>query len=46
LHIFFKRNLHNQALFGDGVHHRKKLADLLIGPTSASPGLGQTQAAT
>lgn len=32
LHIHFKRNLHNQALFGDGVHQRKKLADLLIGP--------------
>lgn len=36
LHIYFKRNLHNQALFGDGVHHRKKLADLLIGPTGPS----------
>ncbi len=32
LHIYFKRNLHNQALYGDGVYHRKKLADLLIGP--------------
>jgi alkylation response protein AidB-like acyl-CoA dehydrogenase len=39
LHIFFKRNLHNQALLGDGVHHRKKLADLLIGPISTSPNL-------
>ncbi len=34
IHIYFKRNLHNQALFGDGVHHRKKLADLLIGPVT------------
>lgn len=34
LHIYFKRNLHNQALFGDGVHQRAKLADLLIGPVS------------
>ncbi len=32
VHIFFKRSLHNQALYGDGVHQRKKLADLLIGP--------------
>ncbi len=32
IHIYFKRNLHNQALLGDGVHHRKKLADRLIGP--------------
>lgn len=31
VHIFFKRSMHNQALFGDGVHHRKKLADHLIG---------------
>jgi alkylation response protein AidB-like acyl-CoA dehydrogenase len=46
LHIFFKRNLHNQALFGDGVHHRKKLADLLIGPVSTSPNLARDPAAT
>jgi len=32
VHIFFKRSMHNQALFGDGVHQRKKLADHLIGP--------------
>ena len=36
LHIFFKRNLHNQAFLGDGVHQRKKLADLLMGPVNAS----------
>lgn len=35
LHIFFKRNLHNQAYLGDGVHQRKKLADALIGPVNA-----------
>jgi alkylation response protein AidB-like acyl-CoA dehydrogenase len=46
LHIFFKRNLHNQALFGDSVHHRKKLADLLIGPVSTSPNLARDPAAT
>ncbi len=31
VHIFFKRSMHNQALLGDGVHQRKKLADALIG---------------
>jgi alkylation response protein AidB-like acyl-CoA dehydrogenase len=30
VHFFFKRNQHHQALYGDGVHHRKKLATLLI----------------
>jgi alkylation response protein AidB-like acyl-CoA dehydrogenase len=39
LHIYFKRNLHNQALYGDGVHQRKKLADLLIGSVGASSNL-------
>jgi alkylation response protein AidB-like acyl-CoA dehydrogenase len=32
VHIFFKRSMHNQALLGDGVHQRRKLADSLIGP--------------
>lgn len=36
LHIYFKRNLHNQALFGDGGYQRRKLADLLIGPVTRS----------
>lgn len=39
LHIYFKRNLHNQALYGDGVFQRKKLADLIIGPVNASPNM-------
>ena len=30
VHFFFKRNQHHQALYGDGVHQRKKLASLLI----------------
>ncbi|MBC7171515.1 MAG: acyl-CoA dehydrogenase, partial [Polyangiaceae bacterium] len=34
VHLFFKRNRHNGALYGDGVHQRKKLADILIGPVS------------
>ena len=29
LHIYFKRQLHSQFLFGDGRHHRRELARLL-----------------
>ena len=36
VHIFFKRSLHNQLLYGDGVHQRRKLAELLIGPIEDS----------
>jgi alkylation response protein AidB-like acyl-CoA dehydrogenase len=35
VHIFFKRSLHNQALYGDGVHQRRQIADALIGPIGA-----------
>ena len=35
VHLFFKRSLHNQALLGDGVYQRKKLASTLIGPIGA-----------
>lgn len=38
LHIYFKRNLHNQVYLGDGVFQRRKLADILIGPSNAQPG--------
>ena len=31
VHIFFKRSMHNQALYGDGVYQRKKLATTMIG---------------
>ena len=31
VHIFFKRSMHNQALYGDGVYQRKKLASTMIG---------------
>ena len=34
VHLFFKRSLHNQALYGDGAYQRRKLADVLIGPIS------------
>lgn len=32
IHLYFKRSMHNQALYGDGVHQRRRLADELIGP--------------
>ena len=35
VHVFFKRSMHNQALYGDGVHQRRKLADAIIGPVGA-----------
>lgn len=31
VHIYFKRQKHNQMLFGDGSYQRAKLADLLAG---------------
>ncbi len=31
VHLFFKRQMHNQVLYGDAKYHRTKLADLLIG---------------
>ncbi len=35
VHLFFKRSMHNQALYGDGVHQRRKLAVDLIGPIAS-----------
>jgi alkylation response protein AidB-like acyl-CoA dehydrogenase len=32
IHLFFKRSLHNHALYGDGVYQRSLLADMVIGP--------------
>ena len=32
VHLFFKRSMHNQALYGDASYQRRKLAELLIGP--------------
>ena len=37
VHLYFKRSMHNQALYGDGVHHRRKIADELIGPIGSAP---------
>lgn len=35
VHLYFKRQLHNQMLMGDGPYHRARLADLLMGPAGA-----------
>jgi alkylation response protein AidB-like acyl-CoA dehydrogenase len=32
VHLFFKRSLHNQMLYGDGAYQRKVIAETLIGP--------------
>lgn len=37
VHLFFKRSLHDQALYGDGVHQRRKLADAILGGIGAEP---------
>ena len=31
VHIFFKRQMHNQVLYGDGKYQRLRLADMVIG---------------
>jgi alkylation response protein AidB-like acyl-CoA dehydrogenase len=36
VHLFFKRSLHNQTLYGDGAYQRQRIADQLIGPIGAS----------
>jgi alkylation response protein AidB-like acyl-CoA dehydrogenase len=35
VHLWFKRQLHNQMLYGDAAWHRARLADLVLGPTGA-----------
>lgn len=42
VHIYFKRSLHNQALFGDGVEQRRQLADRLIGPVATDSARPET----
>jgi alkylation response protein AidB-like acyl-CoA dehydrogenase len=32
VHLYFKRSMHNQALYGDGIHQRRHLANQTIGP--------------
>jgi alkylation response protein AidB-like acyl-CoA dehydrogenase len=34
VHLYFKRQMHNQILYGDAAYHRAKLGDILIGPIS------------
>ena len=31
VHIFFKRQMHNQVLYGDGKYQRLRLADMVVG---------------
>ncbi len=35
VHLYFKRQMHNQALWGDGAYHRARVAELLMGPPAA-----------
>jgi alkylation response protein AidB-like acyl-CoA dehydrogenase len=35
VHMYFKRQVHNQMLWGDGPWHRAQLADHLMGPVAA-----------
>ena len=35
VHLRFKRQLHNQLLYGDSAYHRAKLADKWMGPIAA-----------
>jgi alkylation response protein AidB-like acyl-CoA dehydrogenase len=35
VHMYFKRQLHNQAIWGDGPWHRAALAELMMGPVGA-----------
>ncbi len=35
VHLYFKRQIHNQVLYGDAAYHRAKLADLMMGTVAA-----------
>lgn len=35
VHLYFKRQMHSKALYGDAVWHRAKLADIVFGPVAA-----------
>jgi alkylation response protein AidB-like acyl-CoA dehydrogenase len=37
VHLYFKRQVHNQMLYGDAAYQRAKLADLLDRPAAADP---------
>jgi alkylation response protein AidB-like acyl-CoA dehydrogenase len=36
VHLYFKRSMHNQMLYGDARYQRRKLAEELIGPIASS----------
>ena len=36
VHLWFKRQMHSQVLFGDAKHHRTRLAELIIGKAAAA----------
>ena len=36
VHLFFKRQVHSKALYGDAIWHRSKLADIVLGPLAAA----------
>ncbi|EYF07500.1 acyl-CoA dehydrogenase family protein [Chondromyces apiculatus] len=38
VHLYFKRQKHNEVLLGDGAYQRMKLADKLIGPIGIGGG--------
>ena len=35
IHLYFKRSMHNQLLYGDATHQRRGLADMILGKVSA-----------
>ena len=35
VHLYFKRQMHSKALYGDAVHHRAELANIVLGPIAA-----------
>jgi alkylation response protein AidB-like acyl-CoA dehydrogenase len=34
VHLYFKRSMHNQMLYGDSSHQRRALANMIVGPIS------------
>lgn len=38
VHLYFKRSMHNQMLYGDATHQRRALADMIIGKVSSDAG--------
>ncbi len=36
VHLYFKRSMHNQMLYGDSSHQRRQLAELIVGPISGA----------